>query len=247
MANKDPAFLFYPADFIVGCADLTMEERGQYITLMCLQHQKGRLNKRTIDLSIPNISSYVLDKFDIDDNGLYYNKRLEAEINKRAEYSRSRYENGCKGGRPKKTIEKPYGFENETICQTIEKPTQNHSENENINENINKIKDDKVIDLFNILWEIYPRKVNKQYALQCFKKLSPDADLMESIKKAIEKARRWKQWSEEKYIPHFSTYINQRRWEDVIPDEECSSVDFDEFFQHALERSAKKFKERVNK
>ena len=245
MANKDPAFLFYPADFLVGCADLTMEERGQYITLMCLQHQKGRLNKRTIDLSIPNISSYVLDKFDIDDNGLYYNKRLDFEINKRAEYSKSRSENVKKRWEKEKSIN-TYVSENEYICNTKADTQPIHSENENINENINKIKDDKVIDLFNILWEIYPRKVNKQYALQCFKKLSPDADLTETIKKAIEKAKRWKQWEDDKYIPHFSTYLNQRRWEDVIPDEQCSSFDFDDFFQHALERSAKVIKERAN-
>ena len=34
MANKDPAFLFYSSDFITGCMGLTMEERGQYITLI---------------------------------------------------------------------------------------------------------------------------------------------------------------------------------------------------------------------
>lgn len=242
MANKDPAFLFYPADFIVGCADLTMEERGQYITLMCLQHQKGRLNKRTIDLSIPNISQYVLDKFDIDENGLYYNKRLEAEITKRQKYCEALSQNAKSGWEKRNANANAIAYANA-------EQTHMQGENENINENINKdiikIKDDKVIDLFNILWEIYPRKVNKQYALQCFKKLSPDADLTETIKKAIQKARRWKQWEDDKYIPHFSTYLNQRRWEDVIPDEQCSTFDYDEFFQHALERSAKVFKERA--
>ena len=42
--ERDPAFLFYSSDFLSGIADLNMEERGQYITLLCVQHQKGRLN-----------------------------------------------------------------------------------------------------------------------------------------------------------------------------------------------------------
>jgi len=49
---KDPAFLFYSSDFLSGITDLTMEERGQYITLLCLQHQKGSLSEKTIRLSV---------------------------------------------------------------------------------------------------------------------------------------------------------------------------------------------------
>ena len=235
MANKDPAFLFYPADFIVGCSDLTMEERGQYITLLCLQHQKGRLSKRTIDLQISNVSTYVLDKFDQDEDGNYYNTRLEEEIAKRENYAKSRYENGCKGGRPKKTIEKPYGFENETICQTIAKPTQNHSENENINENINKsINDNKdnniyYIDLFNELWKRYPKKENKKTAIHNFLIIKPDKALYDKMKNAIEKARRWKRWNDPRYIPHFSTWLLREQWNDEIPESELSSFDLNDW------------------
>ncbi len=38
---KDPAFLFYSSDFYMGTVGMTDAQVGQYIRLMCLQHQKG--------------------------------------------------------------------------------------------------------------------------------------------------------------------------------------------------------------
>lgn len=83
MAKKDPAFLFYSSDFLTGVSDLTMEERGQYITLLCLIHQKGRLSDKTIKLNTPLVSVDVLAKFDKDEDGSLYNKRLDEVINER--------------------------------------------------------------------------------------------------------------------------------------------------------------------
>jgi uncharacterized phage protein (TIGR02220 family) len=90
---KDPAFLFYSESFIAGVQDLTMEERGQYITLLCLQHSKGILTEKTISLAVGNVSDDVLSKFERDENGHYYNKRLLRETAKRANYTKSRREN----------------------------------------------------------------------------------------------------------------------------------------------------------
>ena len=44
-----------------------------------------------------------------------------------------RYENGCKGGRPKKTEEKP----NDNQNKTKRKPNVNDNDNDNDNENVN--------------------------------------------------------------------------------------------------------------
>lgn len=131
--GKDPAVLFYCGDFLTGCSDLTMEERGQYISLLCLQHQKGHLSEKTIRLSVGSVSVDVMKKFSVDENGLFYNKRMDEESEKRAKFTESRRINGLSGGRPKK--EKPYA-----------KPTKNHKDthkgnlmgNENENEDINR-------------------------------------------------------------------------------------------------------------
>jgi hypothetical protein len=90
---KDPAFLFYSNDFIGGVAEMTMEERGQYISLLCFQHQKGHLSIEIIQRLIPGVSDYVLNKFIKDEQGLYFNERLELEATKRAKFTESRRKN----------------------------------------------------------------------------------------------------------------------------------------------------------
>lgn len=88
---KDPAFLFYSADFMMGAMTLSMEQRGQYITLLSIMHQKGRLTKEEVEFVIggnPSIS--LTKKFKIDEQGNWYNERLEAEIAKRSEFTKSR-------------------------------------------------------------------------------------------------------------------------------------------------------------
>lgn len=43
---KDPAFLFYSSDFLSGTMLMTDEEIGQYIKLICLQHQKRSFERK---------------------------------------------------------------------------------------------------------------------------------------------------------------------------------------------------------
>jgi hypothetical protein len=129
---KDPAFLFYSSDFLNGVADLTMEERGQFITLLCLQHQKGTLTDKTIRLCLGSVSVDVLSKFSKDKDGNFFNERLNEEIEKRIQFTESRRNNGSKGGRPKNNT-KPLGLAKHNLMEDV-----NENENEDIN--INKSK-----------------------------------------------------------------------------------------------------------
>jgi uncharacterized phage protein (TIGR02220 family) len=132
--GKDPAFMLYSQDFLVGVSDLTMEERGQYITMLCLQHQKGHLTKKNIQIAVGNVSEDVMSKFVQDENEMYYNETLEAVIHKREAYSQSRSDNGKKGGRPRKEACKNHKENQEkTICLPYAKAYENHTENENVN------------------------------------------------------------------------------------------------------------------
>ena len=45
---KDPAVLFYTQDFLVGTMTMSYEQKGKYITLLCLQHQKGKLTLKDL-------------------------------------------------------------------------------------------------------------------------------------------------------------------------------------------------------
>jgi len=132
---KDPAFLFYSSDFITGVSDLTFEERGQYITLLCLQHQKGRLPRKSIGIAVPNATADVLAKFKIDENGLYYNERLEIEANKRKEHSEKQKQRALDGWEKRKGNNKATDI---TTVNATALPLEN--ENENIIDNSKIIK-----------------------------------------------------------------------------------------------------------
>ncbi|MFN5249693.1 MAG: hypothetical protein ACK5DE_01480, partial [Bacteroidota bacterium] len=120
---KDPAFLFYSSDFLTGTMLLNMEQRGKYITLLCLQHNKGRLSEKDMLHICGAYDSDVFAKFTKDEEGYFFNERLSTEIQKRKAYSESRRNN-----RIKKDMT--------NISNTYVPHMEN--ENENINENINK-------------------------------------------------------------------------------------------------------------
>lgn len=148
---KDPAFLFYSSDFLNGVSDLTMEERGQFITLLCIQHQKGELTEKTIRLCVGSVSVDVLNKFRLLENGNYINERLATEIEKRSAWVGTRRENGKKGGRPKSQSvdnqikeQQKHIIEKETEKKPYGLAKTNHMGNENVNvnedENIDEIE-----------------------------------------------------------------------------------------------------------
>ncbi len=90
---KDPAFLFYPNDYIGGTMGMTFEEKGAYIELLMLQFNRGHMTKHMIGQTVGQIWDNISDKFSVDSNGLYFNERLESEQNKRKSYSESRRNN----------------------------------------------------------------------------------------------------------------------------------------------------------
>ena len=165
--NRDPAFLFYSSDFITGTIELTDEEVGQYIKMMCYQHQKGHLSDELIKRLIPNISEFVLQKFIQDKQGNYYSKRLEEEIEKRSKHKEKQQINGSRGGRPKKPNENP----NETQQQPKQKPLENENEvvieNEDINISLEGViggeetVSNDVRSLFDYVEKIFGRPLNQ--------------------------------------------------------------------------------------
>jgi uncharacterized protein YdaU (DUF1376 family) len=122
--SKDPAFLFYSSDFLTGTMLMTDEQVGKYIRLLCIQHQKGRLSEKDMLKICGSYDEDIFSKFHKDEAGLYYNERLEAEINRRLAYSESRRKNREKKNKDVKNI-----------CDSYEAHMENENENENINNN----------------------------------------------------------------------------------------------------------------
>lgn len=93
--SKDPAFLFYFRDFLVSTELMTPEEVGLYIRILCHMADKGRLTIEHMQsiCKAYGIAHVLHSRFKIDENGLYYNLRLEQEVVKRCNYTKSRREN----------------------------------------------------------------------------------------------------------------------------------------------------------
>ena len=71
---------------------------------------------------------------------------------------------------------------------------------------------------FDIFWNRYPRKTNKQKAEAAWKKLNPSEGLLNEIIQNIDRRLLLDEWSCDRkdFIPHASTFLNGRRWEDEI-------------------------------
>ena len=127
--SKDPAFLFYSSDFLTGTMFLTNEQIGIFIRLLCVQHQKGRLREKDMLKICKTYDEDVFEMFTKDDENLFYNERLEAEVNKRKAYSESRRNNRKNKTTPLKNTSLTYVKHMETETETETKTKNRNKSN----------------------------------------------------------------------------------------------------------------------
>lgn len=96
-------------------------------------------------------------------------------------------------------------------------------------------------------WSAYPLKKAKATAEKAWAKLKPGAELTATILSAIATQRASADWQRDggQYIPHPTTWLNQRRWEDEViharsqrPDQNRSRSAVDEVKQAIAAREA---------
>jgi uncharacterized protein YdaU (DUF1376 family) len=124
---KDPAFLFYPGDYVSGTMGMTFEEKGAYMDLLMLQFNRGHMNTHMIQHTVGHLWEQVKCKFIQDKEGLWYNIRLDVEKDKRKTFTESRRNNMKPKNKPK----------DEPSYETHMQPHMD-SHMENVNEDINK-------------------------------------------------------------------------------------------------------------
>lgn len=90
---KDPAFLFYPNDWLGGTLGMTFEEKGAYMELLMLQFNRGHMTFDMVGQVVGQLWVKISDKFIQDDAGLWYNERLDIEKEKRKAFTNSRKNN----------------------------------------------------------------------------------------------------------------------------------------------------------
>lgn len=101
--NRPPAFQFYADDFLGGTVAMTNQEKGMYITALCIQWNKGGISREDMDrlgrgMAVPSIGN-VTAKFFLGKDGLFRNKRLEAERRKQRDFRENRRKSGEKGAK----------------------------------------------------------------------------------------------------------------------------------------------------
>ena len=77
--------------------------------------------------------------------------------------------------------------------------------------------EDNAREDFEKFWSAYPRKAgNKQKAFEAFKKSGVP---LETLLSAIETQKQSAQWTKDdgQFIPHPTTWLNGKRWEDQLP------------------------------
>lgn len=107
-----------------------------------------------------------------------------------------------------------YYLSMDTSVQTLRTPTST-----NTKENTK----DKYTNDFNKFWEVYPRKVNKYAALQSFKRATK-SDKVKTILDAVAVFAKNNQATEERFIPHAQTWLNQKRYLDVKEKSKTTSL-----------------------
>lgn len=134
---------------------------------------------------------------------------FKADIDREAAIYATKIDNGAKGGRPKQKTE-----------NNLTKPGETEDNLNRKNKNKNKKEEqeqeqDKILALFSRFWSAYPNKVKKSVAEKSWVKLNPDDALTERIIADVEQRKRT-EWAGDgaRFIPHPTTYLNQRRWED---------------------------------
>jgi len=145
--NTSPAVLLYFEDFLVGVSDMTMEERGQYITLLCLQNAKGHLTKNAIDRAMrpEGVSPYVLEKFAMDPEGRYFNERMDYEIYRRVKRAKTLADNLNGSGQDTKaeTFKPLSPWQQKELQKEMQKVAQKAAQKEIRNGDLTEIETEK--------------------------------------------------------------------------------------------------------
>jgi hypothetical protein len=98
--QKDPAFLFYPTEFMLECSLMPDDEVGKYIKVFCNFFAHGHLSEKEIESVCGGHYDSIFGKLKRDDKGLYYHLRMDHEIERRKGYVGGRV-NNFKGGNKK--------------------------------------------------------------------------------------------------------------------------------------------------
>ena len=156
-----------------------------------------------------------------------------------AAFADKQRENGKKGGRPPKANAFSENPKNPSLFLETQKSQEEEKEKD---KDKDQEKDKDVTGAkapsrardgrFDVFWANYPRKVGKEAARKAFSRLSMTNELLSQMLSAIKQQCASPQWTKDngQYIPNPATWLNQGRWEDVLPAAPVQHSDDDLYF-----------------
>lgn len=136
---KDPAFLFYPGDWLGGTMGMSFEEKGAYLELLVMQWNCHRITTDAAKRLVGEELWYKIShKFEADGGG-FYNPRLEVEIIKRRKHSDKQRDNANKRWNKE-----------QSIGNATAMPLEDANENTNV---LEEIGSEKIKEIANEVWK----------------------------------------------------------------------------------------------
>lgn len=174
------------------------------------------------------VSVVLAEFFDLVD-GLWRNKRADEEIATYQHKAETNRVNGKSGGRPPKKPKETQPVNSGLANETQEEPSRNPNQEPRTNNQETKDQEHTVAaapdavakpadDLFAKFWKLYPVKKGKAKAEAAWSKLKVTDDLFTLITQGLARQVVCHDWTKEggQYIPHPTTWLNGKRWEDEV-------------------------------
>lgn len=121
-------------------------------------------------------------------------------------------------------------------CNATSIPLQPIAPNIINNKQLN-ITTEKYIVHFDQFWNVYPKKINKKEAQDIWTKKNLDSIAQIIINHIIERTAKDRQWQNEQYIPHPTTFLANEKWNDEFAPIQTSSPAIP-FGQRRFEKSS---------
>jgi uncharacterized protein YdaU (DUF1376 family) len=207
-------YKFHIGDYITHTTYLGDAEDLAYRRLLDLYYMSEKpipLDTQSVARKIRldlDITESVLGEFFEKDVDGYHNSRCDMEIAKYQHQVENNRTLGKRGGRPRKT-------ETETESKPKVNPKKNKKENKNISSAT------PTTSRFDDFWAMWPSSKRKVARAECEKKWAKhDLDMVaDRIIASVAKLKKTEQWTSG-FDPAPLTYINQRRWEDEIGEQQ---------------------------
>lgn len=230
-------FPFHPGDYMLRTAHLDPIEDLAYRRLIDLYYvNEAPLSGTAEELSrVIRLRAYsaeveaVLREFFAEEDGTWNHSHCDDVIDQYRSKALQAAENGKRGGRPKKTQDKPNPNPEETQSVNSANPEKTGSKANQEPITNNQYKDQKTCapmardsveeDLFPKFWKLYPNKKGKAAAEKAWAKLKVTPELFNLIAQGLAKQCTSAAWTKDggQFIPHPATWLNGKRWEDEIP------------------------------